>query len=66
MPFQQKKVKGKITPVGKHHREPLLPTEKEARWAPKPILTFREEKSVLPLPGIKPRFLGHPACTLQN
>jgi hypothetical protein len=32
-----------------------VPAEQEAGWASEPVLTFGEEKDLLPLPGLDPR-----------
>jgi hypothetical protein len=39
------------SPAGK---EPLIPTGKEAGWAPKPVWTQWRKKKSLPLPGLEP------------
>jgi hypothetical protein len=38
--------------------EPLVLTVQEAKFG-----RYRETKSILPLPGTEPRFLGRPACS---
>lgn len=46
-------------------RELVIPTQKEAGWAPEPVWTYRRrKKKPFILPGKELRLLGRPALSL--
>ena len=58
---------GQFQALATLHREKLPGTQWiEGRVGPTASLDFKEEKDMLPLSGIKPWFLSHPACGLTT
>lgn len=43
---------------------PSIPIVREAGWAPASVWTSLRRENRFPLPGIEPRLIGHPFCSL--